>query len=134
MPRILVADDDALQLDLRKTILELAGHQVDIAFSVVGAMRYIERGNADLVIMDLRFPNASGEQDSGEGMALIRRIRERGCAVPVIVLSGWPEELYGQPEEQMVSRILVKPVNTPTLLANIRELTSRADKPCDIRP
>ena len=40
----------------------------------------------------------------------------------MIVLSGWPEELYGQPEEHMVSRILLKPVNTPILLETIREL------------
>ena len=122
MARILVADDDALQLDLRKTVLEIAGHQVDIAISVLGALRHVERGKAELVIMDLRFPNAGGKPDPAEGMALIRRIRELGSPIPIIVLSGWPEELYGEPEERMVSRILLKPVTTATLLANIRDL------------
>ena len=122
MPRILVADDDPVQLDLRKMVLETAGHRVDVAVSAISALRHIESDFADLVIMDLCFPNATGEQDAAEGMALIRRIRELGSAVPVIVLSGWPEKLYGQPEERMVSRILVKPVKTPTLLDAIREL------------
>jgi DNA-binding NarL/FixJ family response regulator len=72
--------------------------------------------------MDLRFPNALGEPDAREGIALIRRIRDLGCRAPVIVLSGWPEALYGQPEEQLVSRILLKPVRTRELLNAIRDL------------
>jgi hypothetical protein len=40
----------------------------------------------------------------------------------VIVLSGWPEDLYGQPEEQLVSRILLKPPRTCELLAAIHDL------------
>ena len=124
MSRILVADDDALQLDLHKTVLEGQGHQVDLAISVRGALRFIERGQPELVIMDLRFPNDSGQQDAGEGITLIRRIRELDDAVPVIVLSGWPDALYGRPEERMVSRILVKPVKTPILLDTIRELVA----------
>ena len=124
MSHILIADDDVIQLDLRKMVLEIAGHQVDVAVSAIGLMRHIEGGQADLVIMDLRFPNSIGEPDASEGMALIRRIRELGCATPVIVLSGWPEELYGKPEEQMVSRILMKPVMTVTLLEAIREVVA----------
>src|SRR3954452_57345 len=124
MPRILIADDDLTQLDLRKMVLEMAGHRVDIAMSASAVLRHIERHPADLVIMDLSFPNAAGEQDPAEGMALIRRIRELGHAFPVIVLSGWPEGLYGQPEESMVSRVLVKPVMTPMLLDTIREVVA----------
>ena len=122
MSRILIADDDVIQLDLRKMVLEIAGHHVDVAVSAIGVIRHIESEQADLVIMDLRFPNTIGEPDASEGMALIRRIRELGCATPVIVLSGWPEELYGKPEERMVSRILMKPVMTLTLLETIREV------------
>src|SRR5215469_12666091 len=114
MCRILVADDDQQQLNLRKRLLERAGHEVDLALNPFETMRQVSRGCADLVIMDLRFPNASGEPDSAEGLALIRRIRAAGSAVPVIVLSGWPDDLYGQPEEAMVSRIMIKPVKSAT--------------------
>jgi CheY-like chemotaxis protein len=122
MSRILVADDDVLQLDLRKQLLEIAGYQVEIALTAHQTVRHLETAPADLVIMDLRFPNEMGEPDAREGMALIRRIRDLGCSVPVIVLSGWPEDLYGQPEEQLVSRILLKPVRTRELLHAIRDL------------
>jgi DNA-binding response OmpR family regulator len=55
-------------------------------------------------------------------MALIRRIRHLGYRAPVIVLSGWPADLYGQPEERLVSCILLKPVSIRELLHAIRGL------------
>ena len=120
MSRILVVDDDAIQLDLRKQLLEIAGYQVETAVSARQTERRLENAPADLVILDLRFPNALGEPDAQEGLALIRRIRDLGCRVPVIVLSGWPDDLYGEPEEKLVSCILIKPVNTREFLDIIR--------------
>jgi CheY-like chemotaxis protein len=122
MFRILVADDDAIQLDLRKQVLEIGGYCVEIAFTAAQVIRRLQKSPADLVVLDLRFPNARGEQDPQEGLALIRRIRDLGLGIPLIVLSGWPEDLYGQPEEPLVSRILLKPVKTPELLHVIGEL------------
>src|SRR5580765_4344217 len=122
MSRILVVDDDAIQLDLRKHLLEIAGYQVETALSAQQTERRLEKASADLVILDLRFPNALGEPDAQEGLALIRRIRDLGCRVPVIVLSGWPDDLYGEPEERMVSCILIKPVNPREFLDTIHGL------------
>jgi len=110
MARILVADDDLEQVTLRKQLLEAGGHQVDIALCVQSTILQVGLGETDLVIMDLRFPN------SPDGLALIRQVREMGCSKPLIVLSGWPEDLYGQPEEAMVSQVMVKPVPMPELL------------------
>lgn len=124
MSRILVADDDLDQLVVRKTLLEAMGHEVVVAECPSEALQELERSAPGLVIMDLRFPNAAGRPDSQEGMALIRRIREAGYRLPVVVLSGWPEDLYGRPEERMVSRIMVKPVGILVLLKTIEELTS----------
>lgn len=122
MSRILVADDDLVQLELRRKLLELAGHEVFLAFSPAEALLHLKRGWANLIIMDLRFPNVAGEPDSREGLKLIRRLREQGCETPVVVLSGWPEDLYGQPEEKMVSRVMVKPVASRELLEMIQAL------------
>ena len=124
MSRILVVDDDADQLVVRKAVIESAGHEVVVAECPSEALRELERSAPGVVIMDLRFPNATGQSDSREGMALIRRIREAGYRVPVVVLSGWPEDLYGEPEEEMVSRIMVKPAGMRLLLETIAELTS----------
>lgn len=118
MARILVADDDLEQVTLRKGLLEAGGHQVDIALCVQSTLLQVESGDTDLLIMDLRFP------ESPDGLALIRRIREMGCRKPVIVLSGWPEDLYDQPEEAMVSRVMVKPVGMSELLDAVASLVA----------
>jgi CheY-like chemotaxis protein len=73
---------------------------------------------AELIIMDLRMP------DAVTGLGLIRQIRHSGHGGPVIVVSGWPDELYGQPEERMVSRVMVKPVPIAELFEVIRQLTA----------
>lgn len=113
MPRILIADDDLTQLALRKMLLESAGHQVRASFSPADTLRQVAQGWADLVILDLCMPR------SADGLELIRGIRESGCNKPVIVLSGWPADLYGQPEERMVSRVLEKPPVIADLLGAI---------------
>lgn len=116
MARILVADDDFEQVTLRKCLLESRGHQVDIALCAESTVMQAQRGDTDLVIMDLRFP------ETPDGLALIRLLRETGCPQPVIVLSGWPEDLYGQPEEAMVSQVMVKPVPIGVLLEAVARL------------
>jgi len=122
MFRILAADDDQVQLDLRGMLFESAGHEVVRAFSVRQTAHEMKRGQFHLVVMDLRFPNAEGKGDAREGMELIRQIRELNSTVPIIVLSGWPEDIEGQPEERMVSRVMLKPVRPDALLEAAREL------------
>ena len=120
--RILVADDDAAQLDLRKHLLEIAGYQVDIAFTAAQTIHLVRSRPPDLVVVDLRLPNRRGEADASEGLALIRGIREIASQVPILVLSGWPDDIYGQPEEQLVARVLLKPVRTREFLHTIQAL------------
>jgi DNA-binding response OmpR family regulator len=118
VPRILIADDDLSQLGLRKLLLETAGHQVRAALSVADALRQTAQGWADLLILDLRMPDAE------HGLGLIRGIRESGCAKPILVLSGWPDDLYGQPEERMVTSVIVKTAGTAALLDAISGILS----------
>ena len=115
MARILVADDDPEQLRLFRMMLEFAGHAVQLAADPDDVLRQLPTG-PNLLMMDLGFP------DFEMGLALIRRIRELRLQLPVIVLSGWPEELYGRPEERMVELILVKPVAAADLLQAIAAL------------
>ena len=127
MARILIVDDDARQLDLRARIFETAGYQVAVAFSPAEAARHIT--GADLVIMDLRFPNAQGDADAAEGRRLIRQIRDTGSRSPILVLSGWPADLAETPEEAMVSRVLLKPLSMAALLAAVAEFLTEAAAP-----
>jgi CheY-like chemotaxis protein len=102
MAHILVADDDVEQVAVQRKLLETLGYEVGTAVSPAAALRELERRQPNLIIVDLRFP------DAADGLGLIRAIRATGCSLPVIVLSGWPDDLYGSPEEQLVTRVVVK--------------------------
>ena len=115
MARILVADDNLDQVTVQRKLLETLGYQVGTAMSPDETLRELERTRPDLVLVDLRFPCAA------DGLALIREVRRRDSKLPMIVLSGWPDDLYGAPEESLVSRIVVKG-SVHELLKTVREL------------
>ena len=127
MARILLADDDARPLQLRARLLEASGHEVSLAGHASEVIPYL--ATSQVVIIDLRFPNSQGQPDAAEGLKLIRQIRESGCRAPVIVISGWPEDLSGTPEERMVSRVMQKPVAIESLLGAIAELATGGSAP-----
>src|SRR5579883_1154683 len=61
MARVLLADDDATQLELCARLIEAGGHQVTPAFCPSEVLRQVS--SADIVIMDLRFRNADGRSE-----------------------------------------------------------------------
>src|SRR5215813_9613297 len=113
MSVILVAEDDSQQLLLRQELLEAAGHHVLAAMSPRAVYRHLEASSPDVVMMDLKFP------DLEAGLALIRDMHEHYPNLPVIVLSGWIEELNGREEEKLVSRVVAKPARVTILLEAI---------------
>ena len=95
-----------------------------MAMDPSGVLRQMEQGY-DLLIIDLRFLNRAGIADCREGLNLIRKIRHAECEVPIIVLSGWAADLDGEPELQMVQKVMLKPVPARDLLAAIDQLVPR---------
>ena len=115
MARVLLVDDDAAGLDLRKVILEREGHQVLIAGEPASARLLFAEAPPDSVVLDLRLPEAT------DGLALIREFRAAAPEVRIIVLAGWPLDLEGTPEAQMVNLVLAKPIRTATLVDALAE-------------
>jgi DNA-binding response OmpR family regulator len=111
MARLLLVDDDAAGLELRKLILEREGHQVSAAADVVAARSLFSEINPASVVLDLRLPKTE------DGLALIREFRAAAPGVRIVVLSGWTPDLDGKPEAQMVDEILSKPVRSALLVS-----------------
>jgi len=106
MARVLVVDDDAAALEIRKLVLERRGHQVSTAQDA-DAARAASR--PDVAILDLRMPRLE------DGLALIREFHTAG--VRVVVLCGNPGDLDGREEAAMIDRVLTKPVKSEVLVA-----------------
>jgi CheY-like chemotaxis protein len=118
MYRLLIADDDALQLGIRKLLLEAAGHEVAIAQDEPQALRLLEELRPDVLVMDLRLPKLK------DGLSLIRYVDQQRLAAKIIVLSGWTEELCDLPEEKLVCCVLGKPIRNDRLLEAINAAVS----------
>ncbi len=116
MAQVLVVDDDPDQTEIRALILEKFGHAVRTAGSVREAVEEFRNGEPDVVVMDLRLPR------SEDGAELIRALRRLSASVPILVISGWPEDLASRPEAQMIDRILRKPIRTQDLVGYLNEV------------
>lgn len=118
MARLLVVDDDPAQLEVRKLVLEQAGHAVECAGSAGEAMRSYVDHSPELLLMDLRLPRTE------DGLALIRHSRERAPETRIVVLSGCISDLNDQPEAALVDKVVAKPVRSQKLLTLLAQLAA----------
>jgi DNA-binding response OmpR family regulator len=80
MKRILIAEDNEDLASGLKRNLEHEGHQAAIASTAGLAIEAVLRDAPDLVVLDLGLPDR-------DGYHVLEKLRERGCLVPVLILS-----------------------------------------------
>jgi DNA-binding response OmpR family regulator len=78
--RILIVDDEPNVRLMLRTALESSGYRVLEAVDGLDALAQLERSPCDLVLLDLRMPKL-------DGMGTLARLRERGHATPVVMLT-----------------------------------------------
>lgn len=117
---ILLAEDDALLADGLARSLRQSGYLIDVASDGASADRQLENGTYDLTILDLGLPLLDGSH-------VLRRLRNRKQAIPVLILSARMEL-----EERVrllnlgADDYVVKPVALVELEARVRALIRRA--------
>jgi CheY-like chemotaxis protein len=113
---ILLVDDEPLVRSVFRRTLARGGATVFDAASVAAAQAMLEERSYDLVISDYRMPRATGAD-------LIAWIRPRWPGLPVIILSGYPEEAV----DAAADLILAKPLSPDALRQAVHGLfTARA--------
>jgi two-component system phosphate regulon response regulator OmpR len=119
-PTVLLVEDD---LRLRAMIADYLGRhgiRTQTAGTASSALRAIERGGIDLVVLDLMLPD-------GDGMEVCRSIRQGPAQTPVIILSAKGDEvdrIIGL--EVGADDYLGKPCNMRELVARIFSVLRRA--------
>lgn len=112
--QVLVVDDNPLNVRLVAILLERAGHRVAVADDGASAVRLVEAGGIDVVLMDIQMPGM-------DGLEATRRIRALGGEVagtPIIAVTAnaLPGDLAACREVGM-DDVVTKPVETTSLLA-----------------
>ncbi len=112
--RMLVVDDEPAIRRFLRTSLTAQGHQVIEVEDGEPALEAMRRSPADVVILDLGLPGL-------DGFEVIRRLREKGSTVPIIVLSSRTDE-RGKVEalDLGADDYLTKPFGVDELHARVR--------------
>ena len=121
-PHVLVVDDHREIREPLARYLERHGLRATTAESAAAARRALRAASVDLVVLDIMMP---GE----DGLALCRHLRET-TRIPVILLTAMGEEtdrIVGL--EVGADDYLGKPFNPRELLARIRAVLRRIDRP-----
>ena len=121
--RILLAEDDSDRQKKPRLALTLAGFAVDAVSNGNEALSAFARNHYDLVVTDIIMPRIGGVE-------LTRRLRQRDPVLPVVLTSGYTEEisvLRDLPQNHIA--YLQKPFAIPELVAIIRNLLARPPIP-----
>lgn len=79
--RVHVVDDDPSVLDSMRALLVAHGARVAVHASAEAFLAAADRTPADCLLLDLRMPGM-------DGLELQRRLREKGDAIPIVILTG----------------------------------------------
>ncbi|WP_297199760.1 response regulator transcription factor [uncultured Flavonifractor sp.] len=115
--RILLAEDERSLSRALVALLEKNNYSADAVYDGEEALAYLEAGNYDGLILDIMMPKL-------DGLEVLRRLRERGNPIPVLLLTAKAEvedKVTGL--DTGANDYLTKPFSTAELMARIRAMT-----------
>lgn len=114
--RILIVEDDLTFATMIQAFLRKKGFAVERAGTVAHAMKIVHGGaDISLVLSDLRLPG-------GDGLELLRRLRDGGQVMPFIVMTNYAEVQNAvQAMKSGASDYISKPVHPDILLQKIND-------------
>jgi two-component system OmpR family response regulator len=115
--RLLVVDGNAGLRQLLAGLFAAAGHDVEAAGSVADMEMALASGRFDLILLDLAMAH---------GVAMLRALRERGVATPILSGTvGADAEVRIAALEAGADMVMAKPFASDELLARVRALLRR---------
>jgi signal transduction histidine kinase len=112
--KILVVDDDQAFVDLIRKLLEEKDYQVSIALDGKTAIEKTLSDAPELVLVDLKLPDLSGEE-------VLKRVKEIDRDIAIVVITGYGgEQVAVDMMRKGAIDFLSKPIENEVLLKSIR--------------
>lgn len=125
MTRILLVEDEESFSDPLSYLLEKEGYDVTVAADGLDALAEFDRTGADLVLLDLMLPGASGTE-------VCRQLRTKST-VPIIMLTAKDSEIDKVVGLELgADDYVTKPYSSRELLARVRAVLRRNTEPNDL--
>ena len=126
--KILVVDDDVRLRELLQRYLAQQGFSVDTLPDARDLDRKLARNRPDLLVLDVMMPG-------DDGLAVVRRLREQGEQIRVMMLTARGEDIDRILGLEMgADDYLAKPFNPRELLARIKAVLRRQSHAAEIGP
>ena len=123
--RILLVEDNAMNRQLIRDILEYRGHEVIDATGFEEALEQVEAWTPDIALLDIQIPGGSGE-------ALLHEMRKRPSLARMPAVAVTAEAMQGDRERFLAAGFdgyIGKPVDTRALGPMIEALIARGRRP-----
>jgi CheY-like chemotaxis protein len=115
LARVLVIDDDPINLELVERRLEVAGFSPELVETGLAGLERALSAPFAAVLLDLRLPDLNG-------LEVLARLRQERPALPVIVMTAHGSEAIAEIALATgAARYLIKPVARQDLLNAVRE-------------
>ncbi|MDE2082506.1 MAG: response regulator [Burkholderiales bacterium] len=115
-PRVMVVDDNAMNVVLAQTVLEADGLSVAAAANAAEALALLGRFAPDLLLMDIQLPGM-------DGLALARQLKADPATRHIVIVAFTAFAMRGD-EERMRSAgcdgYISKPINVHLFAAQVR--------------
>ncbi len=122
---ILLAEDNAINALLTRTLLEAEGHKVDTVEDGALAVEAMKTTKYDLIFMDMRMPNMDGL----EATRKIRALPNVGKTLPIIALTANAfDDDRNACFDSGMNDFMTKPVSAEELSEKVRDWTSEEAK------
>ncbi len=115
MKKILYVEDDEDTADAAKMILELAGFEVDVAFTGKEGLYKITHGAYDLVLLDIMMPDMSG----WDLFQKVKNLPNKYAFLSALPVS---KERLAQLKKAGLSDYIMKPFSKEGLTKSVRAL------------
>ncbi len=118
MPKLLIVDDEPFTVEMLESFLQINGYETVGAFNGEDGLVLVSVEQPEAVILDLMLPDL-------EGFEVCQRIRRQpeSANLPVLIMSARTDvDARERAAAAGANGYLVKPVNFPHLLAELKRL------------